>query len=327
MDNEVLKLQQAKMYMDCLANGMDPISNTDANDGTLRREQVLACFRYISDVLAKHILEAASSPKHDSADCYITEEQCAELQTFPYPCKVTELANEINRITAVNGAKKISAVWINDWLEAEGLLCQSSLRSRISTEKGELFGISTKYRKRNNGDEYYTNYFSEQAQQFVFDHVIEIIASHDKRRTRRKTKVESVNFPPAFSVKEFIQLHSDKCFILSIGSCDFVSKLGSYTAVLLYKNKVKVLERTDISTTSANKCILEGILDAAASIKMPTDVMILTSTPVGFHSPKSDNYDFCQEIRKLLTEKGCSIAISACQGKGHELNSFVHSFL
>lgn len=66
-------------------------------------------------------------------------------------------------------------------------------------------------------------------------------------------------------------------------------------------------------------------MDAASAIKLPTDVIILSSTPLGFHTPKSKNYRFCQEIYRILTEKECSIAESVCQGKGYELNSFVKS--
>ena len=93
----------------------------------------------------------------------------------------------------------------------------------------------------------------------------------------------------------------------------------------MYKGRSKVLRKTNIPTSSANKCILTGIIDAASAIKLPTDVMILSSTPLGFHTPKSKNYRFCQEIYRILTEKECSIAESVCQGKGYELNSFVKS--
>lgn len=108
MDNEINRLQQAKMFIDYLANGVDPVYNTDVDADTLHNEQVISCFRYISDVLARDIYQAESDMKND-ADFYITDEQISELRTFSYNCKVSEITNEINSVTAENGTKKLSA--------------------------------------------------------------------------------------------------------------------------------------------------------------------------------------------------------------------------
>lgn len=328
MENEINKLQRAKMFMVYLANGVDPVSNTDADADTLHNEQVIACFRYISDILARDIYQAETDRKR-SGELYITEEQIAELNVYSYNCKVSELANEINRVMAANGTRNLSATWINDWLETEGYLCQSELRSRIATEKGKQLGITSKYRKADNGNEYYINLYTEQAQKFIFDHIDEIITFRNKSRSERKTRTEEkipcIEYPYDLSIREFIQQHPDKCFVMSIGSCDSVAKIGSYIAILLFKGKSKVLKKSNIPTNSANKCILTGIIDAVSAIKMPTDVIILSSTPLGFNTPKSKNYRFCQEIYRILSEKECSISASVCQGKGYELNSFVKS--
>lgn len=54
--------------------------------------------------------------------------------------------------------------------------------------------------------------------------------------------------------------------------------------------------------------------------------MLLFFLALGFNSPKSVNYSFCQEIYRILTEKECEVSVSVCQGRGHELNSIVKSF-
>ncbi len=326
MDNDIFKLQQAKMYMDYLANGIDPVSNIDANADTLHNERIISCFRYISDVLTRNIYEAEHGTKHSRTDFYITEEQCEELIVYPYDRKVSELANEINRVTENNGTKKLSATWINDWLESEGYICKSDLKSRIATDKGEQLGITSEYRKRDNGDEYYINFFTGQAQKFVYDHIGDIITYRNERYSDTEHMMPFVDYPSDLSVIEYIHSNPDKCFIMSVGSYDSVSKVGSYIAVLLFKGKCKTLKKTNIPANSVKRCILTGIFDAASVIKLPTDVIILTSASLGFNSPKSKNYNFCQEIYRILTEKNCSAAFSVCHGKRHELNSIVRSF-
>ena len=328
MENEITKLQWAKMIIDYLANGVDPVSNMDADAETLHNEEIRSCFRYISDILSREIYEAEINTKKSSA-FLITDEQFAELKTYSYNCKVSELAAEINRVTEGNNTKKFSATWINDWLETEGYLCPSELKSRIATEKGKQLGISSEYRQRDNGDEYYINFYTEEAQSFVFSHLNDIIAyrneKYNEKKRHEKNNIKNIDFPNGISVREFIQQHNDKCFIMSIGSCDSVAEVGSYQAVLYYKGKSKVLKKTDIPTSSANKCILEGVLDAATSIKLSTDVIILSSTPLGFNTSKSKNYKYCNEIYRVLSEKGCNIYATVCQGKGAELISLVKS--
>lgn len=38
MTHEIEQLQRAKMFMDYLANGVDPVTNTDADASTLQNE-------------------------------------------------------------------------------------------------------------------------------------------------------------------------------------------------------------------------------------------------------------------------------------------------
>ena len=324
MENEISKLQKAKMFVDCLSEGIDPVTNTNADVNTLSNEEVIACFRYISNVLDGYIYNIEANMKKNN-EFFITDEQIAKLNIYPDNRKVSEIAYEINRVTEENKTKKLSAVLINNWLEAEGYLCQSDLNSRISTEKGKQIGITTERRKSINGTEYYINLYSPQTQEFVFEHLNEIIALGKERYPQTEEITEIIDFPRNLSIKEFIQQYPDKCFILSVGSCDTAAKFGSYTAALLFKRKSMVLKKSNITTNSSNKCILTGILDAVSAIKMPTDVVILTSTPLGFNTPKSKNYNICREILRILEEKKCTFALAVCRGKGYELNNFIDS--
>lgn len=322
MEKELTKLQLAKMYMDCLAKGVDPIYNTDIDIDTLYNDQVISCFRYISDVLSKDIYNLQDQMKQGDIS-NISEEQLSEMKVYSYSCKVSELASEINRVIEGTGIKKVAATWINDWLENQGYLRKSDINSRVATEKGEQLGIDSEYRKSDYGKEYYINFYNKQAQQFVFSHLNDIIAS--RKKTDEIFYVKTIDYPEDISVSEFIHQQQDKCFIMAIGSCDSVAGIGSYIAVLHYNGKSKVLKKSGISTASTNKCILTGLIDAASSIKSSTDVIILSATPLGFNSPKSRNYKTCRKLCEILLEKNCNVFASVCSGKGYELNSLVKS--
>lgn len=325
MDDKIEKLQQAKMYIDCLINGIDPIRNTRADADTLYNEHVLDCFKYISDVLAGYIYKEECRTKKRATDFFITDEQRANLTVFSYNCKVSEIANEINRVTAVNDTNKLSATWICAWLETEGYLCKSELRSRITTDKGKQLGIFTEYRELDNGRNYYINFYNGQAQRFVYDHIDDIVTLRKEPDLQADDELKLTVYPVETSVREFVNKNFDKCFIMAVGSCNSEVNVGSYMAALYYKGKGRVIKKEGIATNSANKCILTGILDASSAINRPTDVIILSSTALGFRSPKSINHGLCQEIYDLLTEKGCNVNFFVCEGKGNELNELIKS--
>lgn len=323
MENKLAKLQLAKMFVDCLANGVDPVYNTDINIDTLYNEQVVSCFRFISDILARDIYKEQDLVKPSNER--ISEEQLSEMKVYSYSCKVSELASEINRVIEGTGIKKVAAACINDWLEAEGYVQRNNYNNRIATEKGKQLGITSEHRQRENGYEYDINFYNKQAQLFIYSHLNEIIAYRDKKKSADVLRVQTIDFPDDMSVSEFIRSQQDKCFIMAIGSCDTVVGVGSYIAVLHYNGKSKVLKKSGIATTSTNKCMLTGLIDAAAAIKASTDVVILSAVPLGFNSPKGRNYRSCKKLYDILSEKKCNVYTALCSGKGYEISSLVKS--
>lgn len=327
MDHEIEQLQRAKMFMDYLANGVDPVSNTDADASTLQNEQVIACFRYISDFLSIQLQSIANKNRSGKKAVYITKEQIALLQVTEIR-KVSEIAKEINRVITENETRNFQPAWINDWLEANGYLCKSDIGDRIATDKGKQIGITSKLRKWNGeGDkeEYNINYYNSVAQSFIFQHLDDILAFRYNGNTVISVNFHTVDYPYQTSIIDFIRQNTDKCFIIATGSCEAYANKGKYQTALIYKGRTKILTKSNINTNSANKCILFGIMDAVSAIKLPSDIMILTSTSLGFNSPKSKNYQLCSQIIESLCDKGCNISISVCKGRGEELWSFINS--
>lgn len=108
---------------------------------------------------------------------FITEEQRSQLQIIPN-AMVSEIANELNRVTAENNVKKIQAAWITNWLVSVGFLEINTSSKRVSTDDGKSIGITSKLKNRFDGTEYYQNYYSEKAQEFIYDNIDSIIAFH-----------------------------------------------------------------------------------------------------------------------------------------------------
>lgn len=327
MNNEIIKMKRAKMYVDYLINGIDPVDNENIDLETFKNERVVACLKYISEVLERDIYSTENKTSRSHIEFFISDEQIRELKPTSFNRKISEIADDINKATASNGTKKISGARINDWLEDQGYLCKSDLKSRMATDAGKNIGIISERAQRATGEEYYANRYTTEAQEFIIQHLKEIAVYRKEKASADENNIMLLDYPHGCSVKYFIEHNTDKCIITSIGSCDAFAENGSYISLLLYKGKSKVLNKTGIKTSSANKCILAGIYDAVSMIKSPTDVIILTSTPLGFQTHKSVNRKQCEDIVEVLIKKGCSISTAVCNGKASELNAYVKSFL
>jgi len=178
-------MQRAKMYIDKMANGINPITNeyVSPND-TINNVRVSRCLFYVSDVL-RQVIEndgkVSKERKRSNQDFYITDEQKNLLSVIKEYCTVSEIANSINEITKENNTKTMPAVWINDWLMSIDML-QTSEGSKRPTEKGNQLGITTEPRYSVQHGNYIVNLFSESAQQFIFDNIDAIIAYHFQQR-------------------------------------------------------------------------------------------------------------------------------------------------
>lgn len=181
--NEINKLKRAKLYMDKLSNGIDPNSGMRVHeDDIVRDSRVIACFEYISRVLQWEIEAFENKPvkseKRSQQRVYITDEQFTELQLNYGECRVSDITKEINRVIADNCTKKMQAAWINDWLESIGMICRNENGRRMATSAGKDLGITSHLQIRSQGEEYYLNLYSVQAQSFIYDNLNAIISYH-----------------------------------------------------------------------------------------------------------------------------------------------------
>jgi hypothetical protein len=61
------------------------------------------------------------------------------------------------------------------------MICRNADGRRVATAEGGEIGISSKLKTRANGEEYYLNLYSIQAQSFIFDNLRAIINHHYDR--------------------------------------------------------------------------------------------------------------------------------------------------
>ena len=177
---ELEKMQRAKMYIDKLANGIDPLTDTEmTEDKVLNQVRISRCLFYVSEVLGKVIDNGGEIGKKvyvKQQPFYISDEQLSRVEISEDPVGVSIIANRISAVLDEN-VKKVSAVQISGWLLNEGYLTEniySGKKRKVTTSKGEMLGIFTVDGINSNNIPYKKNIYDKNAQQFVISHIREI---------------------------------------------------------------------------------------------------------------------------------------------------------
>lgn len=179
---ELEKIQRAKMYMDKLAYGIDPITDTEIPvDSVLNQVRLVRCFLYVSGILDKVIAnggEVGAKPKVKLHDFYATCGQMSMVPISEEPLRITQIIENINRAIHNPQMKKLNTTIITNWLLKKGFLekrpGQDGKERRAPSTAGILLGLSTQIRRGQYG-EYEAVLYNAEAQRFLFDHIESIL--------------------------------------------------------------------------------------------------------------------------------------------------------
>lgn len=174
---ELEKMMRAKMYMDKLANGIDPLTDEDMpDDKVLNNVRISRCLFYVSEILSKVIENGGEIGRRQPAKqtpFKITDEQIRKVEVSEQPVGVQVISKRINEVLG-NNVKKCSAVHISSWLLSDGCLTEiitAGKRVKIATDKGNSIGIKTVDSVSLTGVSYKKNVYNAEAQRFVISNI------------------------------------------------------------------------------------------------------------------------------------------------------------
>ena len=187
---ELETLQRAKMYIDKLANGVNPLDDTPVPDGeAINNVRLSRCFFYISDILRQVIENGGTIGKAAKPQKVPFSSSYDQLCSFPYsdtPISVSEIARRISALSSEvrdNGMKSFKPQSINVFLLNAGFLeeveTSAGKKTKRPTETGRALGILMDSRTGPNGS-YTVVVYNREAQQFVIDN-IDAVLTIDRR--------------------------------------------------------------------------------------------------------------------------------------------------
>lgn len=183
---ELETMQRAKMYLDKLAQGIDPISNQEVpEDSALNQIRLARCFFYVSDILGQVIANGGvigGRPKLSPFE--ISPEQLARVPISQDPLRVTQLVDAISTSVDNPQMKKLGTTVVTNWLLENGYLekqfTSDGKSKRVPTQAGMDLGLFTQVRQGQYG-EYLAVFYTSSAQKFVLDHLHEMLSARNEQ--------------------------------------------------------------------------------------------------------------------------------------------------
>lgn len=176
---ELEKMQRAKMYIDKLANGIDPITDREMEeDETLNQVRISRCLFYVSEVLGRVIDNGGEVVKTAAGQLpfSVTEEQLSRVEISEQPVNISTITQRIADVL-YEGVKCIPATHITGWLLQNGYFTENiraDKKVKVATPKGEALGIFTVDSVNSSGIGYQKNIYNAEAQRFIVNNIMKI---------------------------------------------------------------------------------------------------------------------------------------------------------
>lgn len=177
---ELEKIERAKMYLDKLANGIDPISDKEVpDDDIINNVRLSRCFFYVSDIL-RQVIENGGVGKKKKVEkptkipFTLSYEQRKNYNYSDNPITISEISRRISSLSENENMSQMKYGSITGWLTQIGMmelsLSTTGRQTKVPTFAGRELGITTEPRTGMNGD-YTAVLYNRQAQQFIIDNL------------------------------------------------------------------------------------------------------------------------------------------------------------
>ncbi len=201
MATEIEMLTKAKMYMEKLASGVDPISgNLAPEEDVINQLRLSRCFTYVAGVLQEVIDnggKVAKASKGKKLPFYLPLAEREKFQFSDSPIPVTEITDRINSLIDTDTMSKMKHNCITLWLMNVGLLeeriVDNNKIKKLPTSEGEAIGIIVRQGVGTYGPYTYSAY-NRNAQQFLIDN-IDTITEINNTKPRDRESVDSLWSP------------------------------------------------------------------------------------------------------------------------------------
>lgn len=186
-------MQHAKMYIDKLANGIDPLTGQPVNETDIvNNVRISRCLFYVSDVLRQVIDnggDVGKKQKTAKPPFSLPPEALGRFRYSPAPIPISEITKRFNELTPSEETTQLRHTALTNWLLKTGMLENKEAADgktiKRPTAQGKALGISTEKRNGQYG-EYVVVLYNRDAQQFLVDNLDAVLENEKKAREEKE---------------------------------------------------------------------------------------------------------------------------------------------
>lgn len=174
---ELETLERARIYIENLANGINPLDNSLIPDtDVVNNVRLSRCFFYVAGVLQQVIDNGGTSTQNNmkKEPFALSNEKRKEFAFSDEPITVSEIVKRINELTLHENMLKLTTAVVMDWLVSiDALRVEATTTGHTAkrpTPQGATLGIGVEARNGINGP-YSVVVYNREAQQFLLDNI------------------------------------------------------------------------------------------------------------------------------------------------------------
>lgn len=187
---ELEMIQRAKIYMEKLAMGINPLDDRPVpEEDLINNVRISRCFTFTAQMLGR-MMETQKKPSKKRPPLSLDFDKRNEFEFSDEPIPVSHVVKRLNTLLKDERMLKFNSSDITTWLVELQLLYSKASSDgkyfRCPTPRGTELGITLQIRT-NTGGPYHVVVYDKSAQQFILDNLDAIINIRNMRSEKRKS--------------------------------------------------------------------------------------------------------------------------------------------
>ena len=186
---EIETIARAQMYLEKLANGVNPLTDTEVNENdVVNNVRISRCLYYVTGILKQ--ITTTGGFEIQKTDFTLSPQQLAHFEYAQKPLTVSEITKRLNNLVNPLEASSLKSGVITDWLTSIGMLTNVTVNNKNHkrvTESGEKIGIIFEQKVSQQGQSYIAITYNLNAQHFIIDNIDSMITFNREREANTRT--------------------------------------------------------------------------------------------------------------------------------------------
>lgn len=188
-------IARAQMYLEKLANGIDPLTNKEvAENDVVNNVRISRCLHYVTGILKQ--ITTTGSFEIQKSEFNLSARQLERFAYSQTPLTVSEITKRLNELADPLQYNTLKNGVITEWLTESGMLTNVVINNKSKkrvTNNGRNIGIISEQRVNQQGSTYEAISYNLNAQHFIIDNIHAVIELN-RQKANKKNDGSIINY-------------------------------------------------------------------------------------------------------------------------------------